>query len=90
MGLQVTVTGALAEAIRHDADTKRALDGAIAMFMLFNWGNVPDDDKEANDKDLQEGKGRILGRYPTPRGDIYMISYPGTDYPITVCFCDDY
>lgn len=87
--MDVTITAAIAEAMKEPGTRDAVLD-ALRRFTFQDWGNVPVEDKEANDSDLRAGTGRILARYSTPPGDIYIISYPGTDTPATVLFCNEY
>ena len=87
--MQIVLTAAVAEAMK-DKVTENAVLKALRQFSNNEWGKVPQEDKEANNADLRAGTGRILARYETPAGDIYIISYPGTDTPATVLFCQEY
>lgn len=87
--MEIVITAAVAEAMKDPA-TNNAILEALRLFSANEWGKVPAEDKEANNADLAAGTGRILARYETPKGDIYIICYPGTDEPASVLFCREY
>lgn len=88
--IAVTLTRRLAADMESDPAINRAVLDALRLFAAGNWGKVPQEDKDANDRDKAAGVGRILARYETPGGDIYITSYPGTDEPIVAMYCREY
>lgn len=88
--LKFVVTSGLAAAMERDPATNSAVLDALRRFVAHEWGDVPQEDAEANDRDLAESCGRVLARYKTPSDDIYIICYPGTDEPATILFCREY
>lgn len=88
--ISFTFTRKLAADMTNDAATKTAVLDALRRFTRDDWGKVPQEDKDANDRDKAAGVGRVLARYETPGGDIYIISYPGMDEPITALYCSEY
>lgn len=90
MKQEIRLTATVMDMANDGAEGERAVFEAIRRFNRCDWGNVPQCDKEANDADLKAGSGRILARYESPQGDIYIISYPGTDEPPTILFCREY
>ena len=90
MKQEILFTPAVMDMANDEGEGEKAVYTAIRRFARHDWGKIPQCDKEANDSDLKAGSGRILARYDSPRGDIYIISYPGTDQPPTVLFCREY
>lgn len=66
------ITRKLNNDIADNEDMAKAVYKAIEKFNSGDWGTVPEEDKSANDSDLQSGSGRVLARYETPNGDIYI------------------
>lgn len=90
MKQKILFTPAVMEMSNDEGEGEKAVYTAIRRFSRGDWGKIPQCDKEANDRDLKAGSGRILARYESPKGDFYIISYPGTDQPPTVLFCREY
>ena len=90
MKQKILFTPAVMDMANDEGEGEKAVYTAIRRFARHDWGKIPQCDKEANDSDLKAGSGRILARYDSPRGDIYIISYPGTEQPPTVLFCREY
>lgn len=88
--MELTVTRLLHETMEKDPATKQAVMEALRLFAADNWGEVPQEDKEANDRDKAAGVGRVLARYNTPSGDIYINKYMGVDEPASVMYCREY
>ena len=87
---QFVITAMLSDAMKRDPETNGAVLDALRRFTAHEWGEVPQEDAEANDRDEAEGCGRVLARYKAPDDDIYIISYPGTDQPATIMYCYEY
>ena len=72
----------------------------LSRFYQGDWGDVPTEDKEANDNALTAGEGRIVARYPksaTLQNDVYLIAYFSESNPgdvnynnITVMYVNEY
>lgn len=88
--METTVTRTLYETMQRDPATNAAVLEALRLFAADDWGEVPQEDKEANDRDKAAGVGRILARYKTPSRDIYITQYPGSDSPASVMYCREY
>ena len=90
MRIKFVVTAGLAAAMETDPATNSAVLDALRRFTSGEWGELPQEDKEANDRDLLAECGRVLARYPTPSGPIYIIYYPGSEEPATILYCAEY
>lgn len=88
--MDFVITAGINAAIEKNPGTLEAIKQAVEQFNNCNWGKVPEEDKEANNADLAANTGRILARYETPEGDIYINAYPGTDEPAVIMFCYEY
>lgn len=88
--MEFVITGGVNTAAEQNQDTAAAINAAVERFFNRDWGNVPEQDKEANNADLAANAGRILARYETPDGDIYINYYPGTLEPAVIMFCNEY
>lgn len=91
---QLLITSGLNEVCSTNAEVLEAVKDACIRFHSFDWGNVPEEDKEANNADLASRDGHVLGKYETPAGDIYInlvFDDPSidSDYAL-VMFCDEY
>lgn len=68
---------------------------SVQRFEKEDWGIIPDIDKKANEEALVNGD-RIIARYNTSKGDIYIIAdtvlRPNDPYyeHATILFCNEY
>ena len=88
--VMASVTKTLRAAMQRDEGTAEAVDAAFKSFLMGEWGDIPESDKRANEQDIKDGAGRILARYKTPSGDIYIIQYVGEGQPVQALFCSEY
>ena len=88
--MDFVITAGVNAAIEKNPATLEAVKQAVQQFNNKDWGIVPEEDKEANNADFAANTGRILARYTTPDGDIYINSYPGTPEPAVIMFCNEY
>ena len=70
--IQWTMTRGLNDAIADNEETAQAVHEAIRRFYAGDWGELEQEDKDANDRDLKERDGHVLGKYGTPAGNIYI------------------
>ena len=69
---RILLTRTLNDTAADNSKVAQEIVTAIRRFGRNDWGNVPDEDKEANDEDLKRRDGRLLGKYSTQEGDIYI------------------
>jgi hypothetical protein len=50
-----------------------AMIGLVRRHLRYDWGNLSDDDKKANDEALRDGS-RILSAYEFPEGKLWIIT----------------
>ena len=54
-----------------------------------DWGILGEDDKTMNDNAVERNDDRILARYHTSEGDVYVITKYDRSYT-TIMFCKEY
>ena len=87
--IHFVITRGLFTAGQQNPETEKAYLEAIRR---FNTG-VVQDDKDANDSDLQNRDGHVLGKYHTPDGDMYINLEFHDDEPQDIAclmFCHEY
>ena len=87
-------TRAVSLAMKEKRKFSLAVSEALMRFHRNDWGDVSDHDKKANDADYKNRDGRVLAKYGTPEGSIYItldfeVTDSGRDVE-TVMFCDEY
>lgn len=70
--MRVHITARLNEAVAKYEGMAKAVTKALERFIAGDWGDVPEEDKQANDRDLQNRCGHVLGRYKSLDGDLYI------------------
>ena len=80
--------------IDNNDDIANAVAHAMIRFSYHDWGDITEEDIEANNSDLKRRVGIALGRYNTPNGYIFIIlrfndPYIGYDREM-IMYCDEY
>lgn len=98
-GLPLFQTAAIAEAAK-DPETQKYIVTCLQRLFSGDYGDIPTEDTEANNNDLDAGNGRILARYKAAEklaGDIYIIAAFYAGEPdnldannIMILYCDEY
>ena len=89
----VLLTKTLTDHIHGHEDVHGAVKNALERFNNKDWGNISQEDKDANERDLLSRTGSLLARYETPINDIYIIKDFGAieaNDVITVMYCNEY
>lgn len=79
--LPLLQTKAIANAYAGDAETFRYITECLGRFYKGDYGEVPEEDTEANNNDLRVGEGHVLARYEGK----YMLD---SNIYIEACFSD--
>lgn len=66
------ITASLNRRIGESPAMLKAVTEAVKKFMKNDWGLVPAEDHAANNYELAHRCGRVLAKYFTPEGDIYI------------------
>ena len=81
-------TRAIAETIKEHPKLFEEIIAAYNSYITGSWGTLGEADKQANEEAIENG-GRILARYKTSQGDIYIITEADRS-GTTILFCDEY
>ena len=81
-------TRGIAASIEEAPELLNEIINAFNNYICGNWGQLCEEDKQANEEAIENG-GRILARYKTSQGDIYIITEADRSVT-TILFCDEY
>lgn len=91
---QTFITRRLNDDVAENKDIAKAVYSAAQRFYNCDWGDLCQEDKEANNRDLADRDGHILGKYSTPNGNIYInlvFDEPSIQSDAaTIMYCDEY
>lgn len=85
---QVVATAGVAYEMERDPLFREAVWQSIACHSTGNWGDLTDDDKQANDRAVLTGDERILSSYQTIK-KIWIITEADRS-ATTILFPDEY
>ena len=86
--LPLLQTRAIAASWNDSPETFAYLSDCVNRFYRGDYGEVPQEDVEANNSDLRAGEGHILARYKGKydfEGDIYIEAYISESMPGIDC-----
>lgn len=87
---KTVITRGLAAALENNKELSKDVHLAWQRYLQCDWGNLGEEDKEMNDNAVKKPRSdRILARYSTAEGDIYIITEWDRSYT-TFMFCDEY
>lgn len=87
---QPGMTRGLAAAIQEDNELSKEIHLAWQRYLQCDWGELDQEDQEANNNAVKDPESdRILARYPTKQGDIYIITEHDRSSTM-VLFCNEY
>ena len=81
--LPILITRSIGEAAREPKTHNYIVD-CVKRFFRGDYGEVGDEDTEANNNDLEYGEGHVLARYKPKyelTGDFYIEAYFSESYP---------
>ena len=86
---QVVMTRGIAEAVRTNNDFSLFVTYSMMRFCKEDWGDLPREDKRMNDSAVKNNDDRIVARYNSEYGDIYIITEWDRSYT-TMLFTHEY
>ena len=86
---KLVFTGRIASDINRSKATEGAILEALRRYISGEWGDLPPEDKEIDDRAIATGDDRILARYKAPEEDIYIITEWDRSYT-TVLYISEY
>ena len=81
-------TRGIAEKTKEAPALLKEILKAYNAYIAGDWGILGEADKQANEEAIENG-GRILARYATSQGDIYIITEADRS-GTTILFCNEY
>jgi hypothetical protein len=86
----VVCTMLIAKDMKDDPEFAKDIEKAFSRYRNCDWGELGKSDKTANNEAIANpGSDRILARYATCKGDIYIITEADKS-ATTILFCDEY
>ena len=86
--LQYYSSTTINEEMSNNKTFTKDIQHAVKEFCHGRWGEVPQEDKEANNHDLETLTGRIVARYKTSVKDIYIMTENWEK--ALIIYCDEY
>lgn len=87
---KTVIARGLAAALENDEGLQKEIYKAWERYKSCDWGNLGEEDQEMNNNAVKEPRSdRILARYSTTKGDIYIITEWDRSYT-TFMFCTEY
>ena len=71
---QVVITRGVNAKITESIDFSQFILDSIAKYRNCIWGDLPNEDKRMNDSAIKNNDDRIVARYNSEYGDIYIIT----------------
>ncbi len=87
--MKIAITNKVMKKIEEDDVFADEVQKATMRFLGHDWGELCESDKEINDKALKLGKERIVARYVTSLGAIYIITEADRS-ATTILFATEY
>ncbi len=85
----LVATRSVASSMNENSSFRKEVSQALNRYVKGDWGNLSDDDKKANDDAVKDNNDRILAKYDTCCGDIYIITEADRS-ATTILYCDEY
>lgn len=83
------MTSGIANEINNKPSYKNEILDCLTKYLSGDWGSLCDEDKRSNELAIQNNNDRILAKYITSSGSIYMITEWDRSYT-TVMFVEEY
>ena len=86
---KVVMTNSINSKMAESEKFANEITDCFKRYIVCDWGNMCDKDKEMNDNALRNGNDRILAAYNTSEGKVYIITEQDRSYT-TILFADEY
>ena len=87
---RTVITRGLNDAIAENEQAAKDVTKAMQQYLSGDWGILCEEDKAMNDAAVKDpGSDRILAKYATAAGEIYIITEYDRSYT-TLMFCHEY
>lgn len=86
---QTVMTRGIADAMEESKDFAKEVHKALERYTACDWGELDEEDSEMNNSAVQNNDDRILAKYDTSEGAIYIITEWDRSVT-TILFTDEY
>lgn len=86
---ELYASAGIAHHMEQDKGFDKEILDCVQRYKIGDWGDMCDEDDQANDKAVSSGQDRILAAYNTSAGKVYIITEWDRKYT-TVLFADEY
>lgn len=86
---QVVQTRGIADACEGSQDFTLEIHTAFRNYIKCDWGDTCEEDKALNDNAVKNNDDRIVAKYVTSKGNIFIITEWDRSYT-TIMFADEY
>lgn len=86
---QVVQTRTIATEIENNKQFEKEVYTAFEKYIQCDWGDTHAEDKPLNDRAVAENNDRIVAKYKTSLGDIFIITEYDRSYT-TIMFANEY
>lgn len=88
-GTHIYQTQGIFEVCKNNEKFYKEVIQALSKFLTCDWGDTSLADKRLNDRAIKYGDDRIVAKYITSKGDIFIITEVGSTIT-TILFADEY
>lgn len=82
-------TRGIAEETKESEEFKKEINKALKKYMSCDWGDTCQEDQELNNNAVINENDRIIAKYKTSKGDIFIITEDDRRRT-TILFADEY
>ena len=86
---QAMQTRGINEACKRSADFAIEIREAFKKYISGDWGDTCEEDKQLNDSAVKNNDDRIVAKYKTSQGNIFIITEYDRSYT-TIMFANEY
>lgn len=86
---KVVMTNGISNKMAESEKFASEITDCFKRYIVRDWGDMCDEDKEMNDKALGTGAARVLAAYDTSEGRVYIITEQDRSYT-TILFANEY
>ena len=85
----IVITSGLNADCGNNPKLHKEVTTALHRYLQGDWGSLCAEDKQMNDNAVKNNNDRILAKYPTCNGNIYIITEWDRSYT-TILYCNEY
>ena len=86
---KVVMTNGISSKMAESKKFSDEIMNCFKKYMVCDWDDMCNEDKEMNDNALRTGTARVLASYDTSEGKVYIITEQNRSYT-TILFANEY